>query len=752
MEEYAKKEHPMKVKLLDGKEIDAVAWKTTPYDIARGLSNSLPDKVFVAKVNGNLWDLARPLETSEETGNVVTIEFLDWDSAEARKVFWHSSAHILGLAMEWLYEAKLSTGPPLEDGGFFYEADTREPVSEKDYSTLEACIKDVTSGKHPFQRLVISKENALKLFEYNPFKYATLKDKVPENGYCTVYKCGNLIDPCRGPHLPHTGRMKAYQVHKNSSSYWRNKDTNPLLQRVYGISFPDNKMLKEWQEMMAAAQENSHTNIGTRQNLWMFNEMSPGSCFWFPHGARLYNKLVELMRTEYRKRGFEEVITPNMYNSKLWTVSGHWQKYQNNMFIIHNEDKDPFGLKPMNCPGHCLMYASTRHSYKELPIRYADFGVLHRNELAGALHGLTRVRRFQQDDAHIFCLPEQTADEIKKALDFLDYIYDIFGFKFHLALSTRPENMLGTHEMWDKAEGYLQEALNQFCKIPEEMDDPFAPGKKFTFDGSEDAVKRLKRIIADWKKKNPDQEHEIVNIWTINPGDGAFYGPKIDIRIEDAMRRKHQLGTLQLDFNLPRNFDLVYDPGFVAEKDTVGDDVPTCPTGHVFEPSEKNAKVCKVCNGLSSKCITGDAAKKARAEVLKKRPVMIHRAILGSLERCIAILAEHWKGRWPFWISPRQLIVLPVSETFLDYGKQVKDAIFSAGFDCDLDTSDATLPKKVREAQVSQYNFMLIVGEKEKASGTVTVRRRSENTEENITVEKMIQWCKELTETKAKDF
>ena len=529
---YEEQAEEITVTMLDGNTRKSKSWVTTPIDIAKQISNSLPDKVFVAKVNDQLWDLIRPLEGD------CTLEFLDWEAEESQEMFWHSSAHILGAGMEWRYGAKLSSGPPLEEGGFFYEAETTDPVSEADYQAVEALVKDVIAKKHPFQRLVLSKEDALDLFKYNKFKHATLSDKVPEGVSCTAYRCGPLIDPCRGPHIPHTGRAKAFMITKNSSSYWRGVETNPVLQRIYGIAFPKADMLKEWKEVMAAAAENDHRKIGVRQNLWMFHDFSPGSAFWHQHGTHIYNTLTQWMRRNYRKNGFTEVISPNMYNSELWKTSGHWQKYADDMFQLKETDKGvTYALKPMNCPGHCVMFACTRRSHKEFPIRMADFGVLHRNERAGALSGLTRVRRFCQDDAHIFCLPEQTEAEIESGLQFLEDVYRVLGFKFHLALSTRPVTMLGTHEMWDRSEGYLRNALNKFCNIPMGLPDPFTPGKTFDFDGCPNHVRRLKKHME--KATKEEVAHGIKHIWAVNEGDGAFYGPKIDIRIEDCMKSMH---------------------------------------------------------------------------------------------------------------------------------------------------------------------------------------------------------------------
>ncbi|KFZ47626.1 putative threonine--tRNA ligase 2, cytoplasmic, partial [Antrostomus carolinensis] len=382
------------------------------------------------------------------------------------------------------------------------------------------------------------------------------------------------------------------------------------------------------------------------QELFFFHDLSPGSCFFLPRGAFLYNTLVDFIREEYHRRNFTEVVSPNIFNSKLWEASGHWQHYSENMFSFEIE-KETFALKPMNCPGHCLMFAHRPRSWREMPLRLADFGVLHRNELSGTLSGLTRVRRFQQDDAHIFCTIEQIEEEIKGCLDFLKSVYAVFGFTFQLHLSTRPENYLGELEIWDHAEKQLQNSLNNF-------------GEK----------------------------------WNLNPGDGAFYGPKIDIKIKDAIGRYHQCATIQLDFQLPIRFNLTY-----VGKD--GDD--------------------------------------------KKRPVIIHRAILGSVERMIAILAENYGGKWPFWLSPRQVMVVPVGPTSEEYARQVCSEFFEAGFmsDVDLDRS-CTLNKKIRNAQLAQYNFILVVGEKEKANNAVNVRTRDNKVHGEISVCSAIEKLKKL--------
>ncbi|NXD38232.1 SYTC2 ligase, partial [Copsychus sechellarum] len=629
----------IKITLTDGEMVEGESWRTTPYQLAVGISQMLASNAVIAKVNGELWDLDRPLEGD------CTLELLTFDNEEAKAVYWHSSAHVLGEAMEGYFGGCLCYGPPIENG-FHYDMYMEDrSVSSTEFPLLENRCKNIIKEKQAFERLEVKKEILLDMFKYNKFKCRILNEKV-KTPTTTVYRCGPLIDLCRGPHVRHTGKIKALKIIKSSSTYWEGKSDMETLQRIYGISFPDNKMMKEWEKVQEEAKNRDHRKIGKEQELFFFHDLSPGSCFFLPRGAFLYNTLTDFIRGEYRRRDFTEVVSPNIYNSKLWEASGHWQHYSENMFSFEIE-KETFALKPMNCPGHCLMFAHRPRSWRELPLRLADFGVLHRNELSGTLSGLTRVRRFQQDDAHIFCTMEQIEEEIKGCLDFLKSVYAVFGFTFQLHLSTRPENYLGDSEIWDHAEKQLQNSLNNF-------------GEQ----------------------------------WSLNPGDGAFYGPKIDIKIKDAIGRYHQCATIQLDFQLPIRFNLTY-----VGKD--GDD--------------------------------------------KKRPVIIHRAILGSLERMIAILAENYGGKWPFWLSPRQVMVVPVGPTSEQYAQQVCNQFFEAGFmsDVDLDQS-CTLNKKIRNAQLAQYNFILVVGEKEKANNAVNVRTRDNKVHGEISVSSAIEKLKKF--------
>ncbi|CAH2269858.1 jg14615 [Pararge aegeria aegeria] len=586
------------VTLPDGKTVEAKAWKTTPYDVAKGISQGLADSTIIARVNSVLWDLDRPLEGD------CKLELLRWDNTDAQAVFWHSSAHMLGEAMERVYGGCLCYGPPIEEGFYYDMFHPEKGVSSTDFHVIEGLVKKIAKEKQNFERLELTKEQLLEMFDYNPFKVRILKEKV-DTPTTTAYRCGSLIDLCRGPHVRHTGKVKAFKVTKNSASYWEGKADAESLQRVYGVSFPDPKQLKQWEVIQEEAAKRDHRKIGKEQELFFFHELSPGSCFFQPRGAHIYNVLVNFIRDEYRRRGFQEVVTPNMYNAKLWQTSGHWAHYAENMFSFEVE-KETFALKPMNCPGHCLMFDNRTRSWRELPLRMADFGVLHRNELSGALTGLTRVRRFQQDDAHIFCAPQHIEQEIVSCLEFLQFVYQTFGFTFQLKLSTRPEKYLGDLDSWNQAE---------------------------------------------------------------------------------------KCATIQLDFQLPERFNLSY----ISE--------------------------------------TGD----------KKRPVIIHRAILGSVERMIAILSESYAGKWPFWLSPRQVCVVPVGPAFDDYAVQVNEILNANGYmsEADTDAGD-TLNKKVRNAQLAQFNYILVVGEKEKTSRTVNVRTRDNKVHGEMSIDELIQHLKKL--------
>lgn len=647
----------IRVYVLNYGEFDCISGTTRPVDLAKTLEIK---GSLVVKEDGILRDSWRPLTKD------CQLEFLTWESDDGKHVFWHSSAHILGQALERIYNCNLCVGPPIESGesNFYYEAKLPDgiKINEKDFKTIEDEMRLIVKENQEFQRLEIKKVDALEMFKGNPYKVEIIGNKVPEGGTCTVYRCGDLIDLCRGPHLPNTGLVKSFKITGSSSSYFLGDSNRDSLTRIYACAFPNKKLLKEHLRMVEEAKKRDHRELGKKQELFFFDPVSPGSCFFLPHGTRVYRKLQDLILKEYWRRGFEEVMTPCNAKNDLWKTSGHWDKYKDNMFTfkcdlpeLTDKEKeedfvqgDNWAQKCMNCPFHCIMFNHRVRSYRELPIRYADFGVLHRNELAGALTGLTRVRKFSQDDAHIFCSRDQIKEEIEGCLGFLQDIYGIFGFEFSLELSTRPETFIGSEEVWDEAELKLGEALNNYGRA-----------------------------------------------WSLNKGDGAFYGPKIDIHVKDALGRSHQCATIQLDFNLPSE------------------------------------------DRFNLKFVDHDG------EV--KEPVIIHRAIYGSFERFIAILIEHFGGKWPFWISPRQAMVIPISEKFLEYSRQVTRSIRSNGYYVDVDDTDRKINKKIREAQLNQYNYILVIGAREEEKGTVNVRYRDSDNRNEVIVKDLLEEFKTLS-------
>lgn len=443
---------PISVVLPDGAIKSGVKGATTPMDIAVGISKGLAKKVVVAKVDGSVWDLMRPLQGD------CALQLLSFDDPEGKETFWHSSAHVLGQALELEYGADLTIGPALEEG-FYYDCFLGDrTLGEPEKANITKRMQQAVKEKQAFERIEVSRDEALTMFEENKFKVEIISD-LPADVVISCYKCGPMVDLCTGPHVPNTGLLKAVGVNSMSRAFWRADVNREPLQRVYAITFPDDKELKEYQHRIEEAKKRDHRNVGTQQELFFFHPLSPGSCFFLPHGARIYNAMVEYMREKYWEYDYDEVVTPNIFNFDLWKTSGHAEHYKENMFSFSVE-KAEFGLKPMNCPGHCLMFGNRNRSYRELPLRLADFGVLHRNEFSGALQGLTRVRRFQQDDAHIFCRQDQVKAEILAYLKMMGEVYDVFGLDYKMALSTRPEGYLGELEVWNTAEQALEEALN----------------------------------------------------------------------------------------------------------------------------------------------------------------------------------------------------------------------------------------------------------------------------------------------------
>jgi len=641
--ELASKEKTAITVLVEDKETPVKAWETRPLDlITEEMKKEEGNPIVCATIadigpNGSAvqWDLQRVLEPVC-SGHVL--RWVRFDSEEGRHVLWHSCAHILGGCLEHRFHCLLNVGPATESD-FYYDVKMPQEgqvVSAPDYKQLVKLCEKAAKEKKPFERVDLTVDEAKEIFAYNPYKLAII-NRIPAGEHITAYRSGDLVDLCRGPHVPFTNYARVFSVTSSSSVYLDGKADSDVLQRVHGLAFPTKAQLKQWEALLEEAQKRDHRKLGQDQELFFFHPYSPGSAFFLPHGMRIYRRLVEFMRNEYHKRGYEEVLAPNIFQSKLWETSGHWQHYKDDMFTFtvagSKEGADEmWALKPMNCPGHCLMFRFRARSYREMPLRLAEFGVLHRNELTGALHGLTRVRRFQQDDSHIFCRPDQIEQEVSGVMDLIRYTYAIFGFDFNLELSTRPDDFMGDPALWDKAEASLKKCLDA-TGLP----------------------------------------------WKLNPGDGAFYGPKIDIHIRDALQRYYQCATIQLDFQLPIRFDLRY----------------------------------------ATETANGDLGN-------YERPVMIHRAVFGSIERFMAILIEHTGGKWPFWISPRQVMVIPVGEAFLGYAQKVAARIHEAKFYVDVDDSNRTLPKKVREAQLQQYNYILVVGKEEMESESVNVRVRDE--------------------------
>ncbi|KAI1406957.1 threonyl-tRNA synthetase [Hypoxylon sp. FL1857] len=679
-EDVAKKpREQITITLPDGSVKVGTSWETTPGDIAKSVSNSLYKRSIVARLDGDknkLWDLDRPLEQS------CKLELLTFDDEQGKQVFWHSSAHILGEACERRFGCSLCIGPPIDDG-FYYEMALPDgaAVQQSDWAPLERIVSDIVKDRQRFERLEVSKQDLLDMFSYNKYKQYIISTKIPDGTSTTVYRNGPLIDLCRGPHVPDTGRVEAFSIMKNSASYWLGSQENDSLQRIYGVSFPDKKKMAEHKKFLEEAAKRDHRKLGKEQELFMFHELSPGSTFFLPHGTRVYNTLLAYIRDQYHKRDYQEVISPNIFNSELWKISGHWEYYQEDMFII-DFGKEKLGLKPMNCPAHFLMFGHSPKVYSQLPLRYADFGVLHRNEASGALSGLTRVRRFQQDDAHIFCRLDQVTSEISDLFDFLSEMYGLLGFTFKLQLSTRPEKFMGEIETWDNAETMLKEALDGFAAGPGGVS------------------------------------------WTLNEGDGAFYGPKIDIKIMDCLNREWQCATIQLDFMGPENFGLEYVTADLHAAKPKQDE-------SAAEVAGAKAKDAQPANPDPANTGADDSGSK-KGRVIKPlspgcaRPVIIHRAMAGSIERFMGILIEHFAGKWPFWLSPRQVMVIPVGMGFVPYAQEVKEVLKKEKIYVDIDTSGNTLPKKIRSAQLAQYNFIFVVGDEEMKGRQVNVRYRDD--------------------------
>jgi len=582
-------------------------------ELAASISDGLARNCVAMEMDHRLVDLNTRIERD------ATVRLVTTKDPEALEIMRHSAAHVMAQAILRLYQgAKLTIGPVVEEG-FYYDIDM-PPVSEEDFPKIEAEIQKIVKAKIPIRRQEVTKSEALETYRNEPYKLEMIQDLA--EGTISVYEQGEFADLCRGPHVPHTGFVKAIKLLKVSGAYWRADPTRAQLQRIYGTAYFDKKELEAYLHFLEEAKRRNHRKIGQALDLFSFHDEAPGMPFFHPKGMVVWNALLDYWRSEHRTAGYVETKTPIILNRALWERSGHWANYRENMYTT-SIDETEYAIKPMNCPGGMLLYNRKPHSYRDLPLRASEIGLVHRHELSGVLSGLFRVRAFHQDDAHIFMTPEQIEQEILGVLRLVERIYGTFGLGFHLELSTRPKKSIGTDEQWELATGGLKSALAAYGQ--------------------------------DYK---------------LNEGDGAFYGPKIDVHIKDALGRTWQCGTIQLDMSLPERFNLHF-----VDKDNE-----------------------------------------------RKRPIMIHRVIYGSIERFLGILVEHFAGRFPLWMAPVQGILLPMNDDLAAYAEQVKAGFDAAGLRVEVDSRTESLNRKVREAQLSQIPLTLTIGPKEKEGGTVAVR------------------------------
>lgn len=632
----------IKITLPDNKVLEFEK-EITGLEIARHLSHSLADEALAITVNGELWDLHRPIDTDAH------IKIHTWNDEEGKHAFWHSSAHLMAQSIEALYPGtKFGIGPAIENG-FYYDVEFPEGVtiSDSDLATIETKMKELAQKKEPIIRKNISKQEALKFFgQRNDYLKLELISEL-EDGTITIYEQGNFTDLCRGPHLPHTGYIKAIKLLSIAGAYWRGNEKNKQLTRIYGITFPKQKQLDEYLQMLEEAKKRDHRKIGKELELFMFSPaVGSGLPIWLPKGAQLRERLEQFLKKIQKKYGYQQVITPHIGQKELYVTSGHYAKYGKDSFQpIHTpQEGEEFLLKPMNCPHHCEIYKMKPRSYKELPLRLAEFGTVYRYEQSGELHGLTRVRGFTQDDAHIFCRPDQLKEEFIKVIDIVLYIFKTLNFQnYTVQISLRDPNnkekYIGSDENWDKAERAILEAAQE---------------------------KGLET--------------------TIELGEAAFYGPKLDFMVKDAIGRKWQLGTIQVDYNLPERFDLEY----------VGEDNQ------------------------------------------KHRPVMIHRAPFGSMERFVAVLIEHTAGKFPLWLTPEQAVILPISEKYIDYAKKVDNLLNFYDIRSFIDDRNEKIGKKIRDNELKRIPYLLIVGEKEETTETIAVRKQGEGDKGSMKIEEFV--------------
>ena len=631
----------IKITFPDG-SVREFAKGTTAFQIAESISPRLAADSLAASVNGATVDMMRPIEED------ASVKFYKWEDEEGKHAFWHTSSHLLAEALEALYPGiKFGIGPAIENG-FYYDVDSPTPITEADLPKIEQKMQELSRNKEQLIRREVPKAEALKTFTEKGDQYKVELITDLQDGTISFYTNGAFTDLCRGPHIPNTGYIKALKLTSVAGAYWRGNEKNKMLTRIYGISFPKKSMLDEYLVMMEEAKKRDHRKLGKELGLFALLEEGPGFPFFLPKGMVLKNTLIDYWRQVHKKWNYVEISTPQIMKRTLWETSGHWDHYKDNMYttVIDGED---FAIKPMNCPGSILVYELEPHSYRDLPLRYGELGLVHRHELSGALHGMFRVRCFTQDDAHILLAKDQIKDEVIRIARLFDEVYSLFGLPYKIELSTMPEDHIGTREDWEKAENALADAITSI-------------GKEYV----------------------------------VNPGDGAFYGPKLDFHIQDSLGRTWQCGTIQLDYQLPGRFDLEY--------------------------------------------TTSDGGKDV--------PVMIHRVVFGSIERFIGIITEHFAGAFPAWLAPVQVKILPVTDRALDYAKDLSDALDGQGFRVEVDDRNEKIGKKIREATLEKVPYMIVVGDRDMENKTVSVRTRAGEDLGAMSLEDFTAKLKEVVDSK----
>ena len=626
----------MNIALPDG-SVKELAAGATVADVAASIGAGLAKAALAGKVDGTLVDLTATVTDG------ATVEIITAKSPEALHIMRHSCAHIMAEAVQELYPGTQIAFGPATDDGYFYDFELPNNISSDDFGAIEKKMAEIVKADEPFVREVVSIDEAKKIFADQRFKLEHIDDLTDQE--ISIYRHGSFVDLCAGPHIPSAGKIGAFKMMKLAGAYWRGDATREQLQRLYGTAFFKKSELEEYLHNLEEAEKRDHRRIGREMDIFMMRDEAPGFPFFLPNGMILKNTLLDYWREIHKKAGYVEISTPMIMNKQLWQTSGHWDHYKDNMYstVI---DEEEYCVKPMNCPGGVLVYASKPHSYRDLPIRAGEIGLVHRHEMKGALHGLFRVRCFNQDDAHLFVRPDQLTEEIVGVVKLIDSVYQQFGFTYHVELSTRPEDSMGSDEDWAAAEAGLKTALEEL-----------------------------------------GMEYEV------NEGDGAFYGPKIDFHLTDSLGRTWQCGTVQLDFQMPQNFDLEY----------------------------------------------------TDADGSKKRPVMLHRVCYGSVERFIGILIEHYAGKFPVWLAPMQVKVLPVSEKSRNYAHKVADAIEAAGIRVVVDNRDEKIGYKIREARsIDRVPYMVIVGEKEAEEGIISVRDRTNETHPSTIEDFCAKLCEEI--------